>query len=64
MTEEKAKLLKEAKEIQTNITNLAMESSGIIELKLDDVSYKEKDSLDDGTVIELVLNHPPIRRTL
>lgn len=58
VTEEKAKLLKEAKEIQTNITNLAMESSGIIELKLDDVSYKEKDSLDDGTIIELVLNHP------
>lgn len=58
VTEEKARLMKEAREIQTNITNLAMESSGIIELKLDNVSYKEKESLDEGTIIELVLNHP------
>ena len=64
VTEEKAKLLNEAKEIQINITNLVMESSGIIELKLDNVSYKEKDSLDDGMVIELVLNHPQYGETL
>lgn len=58
VTEEKARLMKEAREIQTKITNLAMESSGIIELKLDNVSYKEKESLDEGTIIELVFNHP------
>ena len=64
VTEEKARLMNEAKEIQINITNLVMESSGIIELKLDNVSYKEKDSLDDGMVIELVLNHPQYGETL
>lgn len=58
VTEEKARLMKEAREIQTKITNLAMESSGITELKLDNVSYKEKEILDEGTIIELVLNHP------
>lgn len=58
VTQEKSKLMKEAREIQTQISNLAMESSGIIELKLDDVSYKEKECLDEGTIIELVLEHP------
>lgn len=57
VTQEKSKLMKEAMEIQTQISHIAMEASGIIEIQLDDVSYKEKESLDEGTMIEVVLNH-------
>lgn len=52
ITEEKSKLTKEAKEIQNIITNIAMESSGIEEIKINETSYLEHDEIPLASNIE------------
>ena len=45
VTEEKGKLLKEAKEIQEIITKIGLESSGIVEIQANNESFLEKNEI-------------------
>lgn len=55
VTEEKSKLATEAREIQTTITQLAMESVGILKVTVDGVDETNNQQLNQGKVIEVVL---------
>lgn len=55
VTEEKSKLATEAREIQTTITNLAMESVGVSKVTVDGIDTIGDQQLNQGDVIEVVL---------
>ena len=56
VTEEKSKLLKEAKEIQDIITKIGLESGGIVEIQANGMSYlEETDIVPDSNTQKLSL---------
>lgn len=55
VTEERSKLTAEARDIQTTLTHLALESVGISQVKVDGQDIVNNQQLTEGNVIELVL---------